>query len=153
TASPPCPPSARRGPAMTCPRPPKRTFRLGLAAVGCALLLSPASSARPPHLKALAELLGPDMSPRLRDCRVCHVSTDAEKGVTHNAFGKRLKAVRAELRKAGKSEDIADRLLAVGDEDSDGDGAPNLLELLTGHRPGDADDKPSDAELVEGRKK
>jgi hypothetical protein len=138
---------------MTHPRRPAPTFPLFLAAAGCALLFAASADARPPHLKALAELLGPDLSPKLKDCRTCHTSTDPEKGVTHNAFGKRLRAVRAELRKAGKSEDIVERILAVADEDSDGDGAPNLLELLTGHRPGDPDDRPTETELVEGRKK
>src|SRR5437660_970048 len=70
----------------------------------------------------------------------------------HNAFGKRLKAVRRELRKAGKPLDITARILAVANEDSDGDGAPNLLELVTGHFPGDPRDVPTAAQIIEGRK-
>ena len=61
----------------------------------------------------------------------------------HNAFGKRLKAVRAELKKAGKPSGIPARVDAVANEDSDGDGVSNLLELVTGHFPGEADDRPS----------
>src|SRR5262249_4451627 len=101
--------------------------------------------------------LGPDMARRLNDCRTCHLpDPPGEADPTdkpHNAFGARLKAVGKELRKAGKRADIAARLLAIADEDSDGDGIPNLLELLSGHFPGDKDDKPTDAELVEARKK
>ena len=62
----------------------------------------------------------------------------------HNAFGKRLKAVRAKLKKAGKPSGIAGRVEAIADEDSDGDGVANLLELVTGHFPGEADDRPAD---------
>ena len=69
----------------------------------------------------------------------------------HNAFGKRLKAVRSQLKKAGKPSGIPARVEAVAGEDSDGDGVPNLLELVTGHFPGEADDTPSEAELARGR--
>ena len=43
------------------------------------------------------------------------------------------------------------RIEAVADEDSDGDGVANLLELVTGHFPGEADDRPAAAELANGR--
>ena len=69
----------------------------------------------------------------------------------HNPFGKRLKAVRSELKKAGKPSGIPARVEAVADEDSDGDGVSNLLELVTGHFPGEADDRPAAAELAKGR--
>jgi hypothetical protein len=70
----------------------------------------------------------------------------------HNAFGSRLKAVKRELSKAGKPTGIIARIEAIAEEDSDGDGVPNLLEILTGHYPGDAADKPSDEEITAGRK-
>src|SRR5205814_7932189 len=38
-------------------------------------------------------------------------------------------------------------------EDSDGDGVSNLLELLSGHFPGDAADRPTEKELAEARAK
>src|SRR5262249_18979329 len=41
----------------------------------------------------------------------------------------------------------------IAEEDSDGDGIPNLLEILTGHYPGDPNDKPTDAEITAGRKR
>src|SRR5437870_1628512 len=101
-----------------------RTFLAALAV----LTFAPAADARPPYRKALADFLGPYMTPRLNDCRTCHVPDDGKGDPLdpgdrpHNAFGKRLKAVRAELRKAGKNADISDRLLAIAEEDSDGDG-------------------------------
>src|SRR5262249_1889427 len=90
----------------------------------------------------------------LHDCRTCHLPDPpgAKDELTdtkpHNPFGARLKAVRDELRKAGKKTDIATRLDAIAQEDSDGDGVPNIVELLTGHNPGDPADKPPAAELA-----
>ena len=52
-----------------------------------------------------------------------------------------------ELRKAGKRTDIPTRLRLIASEDSDGDGVDNLSELLLGHAPGDATDRPTAAEL------
>jgi hypothetical protein len=125
--------------------------------VGWGLFGSAAALARPPHKKALADHLGPSLPQKLNDCRTCHLPDtpgrdplDADK--PHNAFGARLKAVRAELRKAGKKSDIPTRLDAVADEDSDGDGTSNLVELLAGRNPGQADDRPTAAEAAEGRK-
>src|SRR5262249_27830380 len=120
---------------------------------------SQAAQARPPHKKALADFLGPYLNAKLNDCRTCHVpdqGTQDPFGSTekpHNPFGARLKAVRRELSKAGKSTSIAARIEAIAEEDSDGDGVPNLLELITGHNPGDPNDKPTDAEITAGRKK
>jgi hypothetical protein len=111
--------------------------------------------ARPAHKKALADYLGPGVARKLNDCRTCHLP--AEDGAEeldarpHNAFGKRLKAVRLELRKARKPSGIPARVESVADEDSDGDGVSNLLELVTGHFPGEADDRPASGELPKGR--
>ena len=103
--------------------------------------------ARPPHKKALADYLGADTARKLNDCRTCHVpaeeGAEAVDAPPHNPFGKRLKSVRAELRKAGKPSGIPARVEAVAEEDSDGDGVSNLLELVTGHFPGEADDRPA----------
>jgi hypothetical protein len=108
------------------------------------LVVVPAAQARPPYKKALADLLGLPASSRLNDCRACHLpGSDDDR--PHNAFGARLKAVRAELKKAGKPFDITARLLAVAGEDADGDGVANLHELLAGHLPSDAADRPAAA--------
>src|SRR5262249_2590938 len=50
---------------------------------------------------------------------------------------------------AGKRIDIPTRLEAIADEDSDGDGVTNFMELLTGHFPGDPADKPTAQEIAE----
>jgi hypothetical protein len=131
--------------------------KLAVVIAGTALLgaaLRPAL-ARPPHKKALADYLGIGVANKLNDCRTCHVpladGEDPDLERPHNAFGKRLKAVRLDLKQAGKPSGIPARLDAVGDEDSDGDGVANLLELVTGHFPGDAADRPVEAELARGR--
>src|SRR5262245_32211468 len=112
--------------------------------------------ARPAHKRALADHFGPFLPKPLNDCRTCHLPDPpgvklAEDGKPHNAFGARLKAVRKELRRAGKSSSLIDRIMAIADEDSDGDGVPNLVELLTGHNPGDKDDRPAAAELTKAK--
>src|SRR5262245_57352606 len=109
------------------------------------------AEARPPHKRAMADYFGPFLANKLNDCRTCHMpvtggNSDPEDR-PHNPFGARLKALRQELRDAGKKTDIPSRLAAIANEDSDGDGVPNLIELLTGHNPGDASDKPTAEEL------
>jgi hypothetical protein len=130
-----------------------------LLALFAILLANPNSShARPPYKKALADHFGPFLSKNLNDCRLCHLPSrpgekeDAE-DKPHNAFGARLKEVKKEQTKAGKKTDIIARIEAIGEEDSDGDGVSNLLEILSGHNPGEAGDKPSTAELAEAQKK
>jgi hypothetical protein len=115
--------------------------------------------ARPAHKRALVDYFGPYLAKKLNDCRTCHVAESSEPKDTvavdkkpHNAFGARLKAVKKELAKDGKKTDIMSRLEAVAEEDSDGDGVPNLIEILTGHFPGDPDDKPTAEEVAAARK-
>src|SRR3979490_2796872 len=94
--------------------------------------------ARPAHKKALADYFGPYLAAKLNDCRTCHVPDKpgdkeaAPDSKEHNPFGARLKAVRKQLHKAGKKTDIPARLEAIANEDSDGDGVPNMIELLAG---------------------
>jgi hypothetical protein len=134
-----------------------RRHATGLALI---LLLFAGSllQARPAHKQALVDYFGPFLPKHLNDCRTCHLpdsaaASDSTSAKPHNPFGARLKAVKSELRKAGKPITIAARLEAVADEDSDGDGVPNWLELLSGHFPGDPKDKPTAAEIAEARKK
>ncbi len=120
------------------------------------LLLGPSAHARPPYRKALADFLGLAADSKLNDCRTCHVPStpDMPEGVKpHNPFGARLKAVKDELKKAGRKTDIVSRIIAIADEDSDGDGVPNLLELAMERYPGEPEPKPTAAEAAEGRKK
>ncbi len=121
------------------------TVRTALSLVAL-LLIAPIGSAKPAYKKELVNHLGPFLSVKLHDCRVCHLP-EAEGERPHNAFGERLKEVGRELRKAGQESDIPARLNAVANEDSDGDGVANLLELIAGHFPGEKSDAPSADEI------
>ncbi len=131
--------------------------RLLFACLAILICAAPAA-ARPTHKRALARYFGPYLPRKLDDCRTCHLpdrpgtpAAEADADKPHNAFGKRLVAVKGELRRAGKAATIEDRLDAVLDEDADGDGVSNLLEILAGRFPGDPDDRPTDAELRQAR--
>src|SRR5262245_47457380 len=122
----------------------------------CLLAFPPLASARPAYRRALADLLDLPSSSRLNDCRTCHLAPKPgadEKDRPHNAFGARLKAVRTELKKAGKPTDIAARILHIAAEDSDKDGVAKLHELLAGTFPGEASDRPDAAGVAAARKK
>src|SRR5271166_3671306 len=103
---------------------PKQRSSAGLVILACVtaqLALAQLCEARPPYKRALADYLGPYLTPKLNDCRTCHLPDDPRKdsAVTgegdkpHNPFGARLKAVKAALKKAGKPTDIAARLDAI----------------------------------------
>jgi hypothetical protein len=119
-----------------------------------AFLLASPVHARPPYKKAFVDLLNLPNNSRLNDCRTCHLPSKAgaeESDRPHNAFGARLKEVRGELKKDGKPFDITARLLAIANEDSDGDGVANLLELLSDKLPGDKGDMPAAMSLERAR--
>lgn len=128
--------------------------RLGWCLVGVlACVFPPALHATPANKKTLEAYLGPFLK-RPVDCRVCHLAdalgnkaSPDEVDKPHNVFGARLKNLRKELAKAGKPNDLEARLDAILQEDSDGDGVSNLIELLTSHSPGDEKDKPTAEEL------
>jgi hypothetical protein len=114
--------------------------------------------ARPPHKKALADYFGPFLAKKLNDCQTCHLPDkpgvdSVTAGKPHNSFGARLKAVKGELKKLGKPTDIPARLEFIAEEDCDGDGVSNIIELLSGHFPGDPNDKPTPAEIIQAREK
>ncbi|MEX0704292.1 MAG: DUF1549 and DUF1553 domain-containing protein [Planctomycetales bacterium] len=107
-----------------------------LALFGAASL----AQARPPYRKALADHFGPFLANDLNDCRTCHLPASEEtraEGKPHNLFGVRLKELKDSLTEAGKPADIVSRIEEIADEDSDGDGVANLLELLSGRNPGE----------------
>ncbi len=126
-----------------------------LGSLATLLVLHSTTDARPPHKLALADHYGPFLARKLNDCRTCHLPDGVKEDGTekpHNLFGARLAAVREELRKAGKKTDIPTRLDAVADDDSDGDGVPNQIEILAGSNPGDRLDRPTAAEVERARK-
>src|SRR5262249_36672733 len=129
----------------------RNTGRAAALTFGFLLLAPGALHARPAYRQSLAEFLGPYFSKRLNDCRTCHLPDGPGDEKRHNPFGARLRAVKEELRKAGKRTALADRLEAIANEDSDGDGVANLLELLAGRFPGDPDDTPTATELQQAR--
>src|SRR5262245_64877903 len=105
--------------------------------------------ARPAHKQVLAQYFGPFLPKKLNDCRTCHLPDQPaappgeEASKPHNVFGLRLKAVKEELRNAGQKTSLEARLDAILAEDADGDGVSNLLEILTGHFPGEQGDRPA----------
>jgi len=131
--------------------------KLPLILVSAYWICGPSSAwSRPPHKRALAEYFGPFLARKLNDCQTCHLSdkagTDSSvSGKPHNPFGARLKAVKSELKKLGRPTDIPSRLEYIANEDADGDGVSNLIELLSGHYPGDPNDKPTPSEIDKAR--
>jgi hypothetical protein len=111
--------------------------------------------AKPPNRQGLKNHYGEYLPNSLNACTTCHVAKAAapapatfEEHPPHNAFGVRLRELGEELREAGKPADIITRLRAIADEDSDGDGVANEMEIFAGHAPGRADDRPTEAGIA-----
>ncbi len=126
---------------------------------GCFLLLliPQAASATPANRQALLRYLGPFQSEQVESCAVCHVRARPEGAESldefpHNAFGDRLRVLGEEKSDAAEELPLRDRLARIADEDADGDGVPNLRELLAGTLPGSSDDKPAPVESERIRK-
>jgi Protein of unknown function (DUF1553)/Protein of unknown function (DUF1549) len=118
------------------------------------LVFAVSAEAKPAHLKALADYVGPALPKSVNDCRTCHLPDTADEAdKPHNVFGKRVAEWRKERKKLGLANDIPAALDALADEDADKDGVGNLIEILTGHFPGEAGDVPTLAERAEGAKK
>ena len=123
--------------------------------VAAITILGAASAlATPANKAALGVRYGRFLPARLDACSTCHQSKPGEKApitleeLPHNPFGARLKAIAEVLKKSGQRTDLGRRLEKIAGEDSDGDGVANETELLLGHNPGDAKDKPTAAELA-----
>lgn len=108
---------------------------LPLAALGLLATLPAAAQARPsgPGLFCRAYPSSPNCRGQVVTCDTCHVSTDP---VSWNAYGAQVVGALA-----GQDFDewLSDALLAVEDEDADGDGETNLDEILVGTNPGNAE--------------
>ena len=129
-------------------------MRQGLHIAIVGLLFAVSAEAKPAHLKALADYVGPALPKAVNDCRTCHLPDTAdESDKPHNVFGKRVAEWRKERKKLGLANDIPAALDALADEDADKDGVANLIEILSGHFPGESNDVPTLAERAEGAKK
>jgi hypothetical protein len=111
------------------------------------LLLCPTALATPANKAALKRHYDTFLSASLNRCTTCHLPSEKKNPESleefpHNAFGDRLRAL-------GNSKLIPARLKKVSAEDTDDDGVPNEAEILLGHNPGDAKDKPSDTAALD----
>jgi len=114
--------------------------------------------ATPANKMALARHYDRFLSRELNRCTTCHLPSDNKAPESldefpHNPFGRRLRMLGQELARAGAKKDLATRLTLIADEDSDSDGVLNQTELLLGHGPGDAQDKPDRKEMSAGKKR
>ena len=112
--------------------------------------------ARPEHKAALGRYYGQSLARSLFACATCHevaLGADevklAEESPPHNAFGKRLSGLGEALDARRQPSDLISRLKQVAEEDTDGDGGGNELELLAGHAPGNAADCLQAEEIAE----
>ena len=109
--------------------------------------------ATPANKSAIEKHLGPLLADTMQNCAICHThdhgtGLESLEEFPHNPFGDRMRAVKVELKKAGKRTRISDRLAHIAEEDSDGDGVANLDELLLGHFPGKKTDTPAADKLA-----
>ena len=116
-------------------------------------LCAESASATPANRAALDRHYDRFLTKELNRCTTCHLPGDRREPRSleefpHNPYGERLRRLGEELATAGKPKDIAVRLATIAAEDSDGDGVANEVELLLGHNPGEAKDKPSRKELT-----
>ncbi len=117
------------------------------------LLIAGNLSAKPAHLKSVAEYVGPGFAPRLNACVLCHADGGDESDKPHNDFGKVIAEWRKDRKKAGLRSDIGDALDALADRDTDKDGIPDMEEILAGKFPGTHADYPTPAERAAAKKK
>ena len=131
---------------------------LQIGVIALLLLTNFVAEATPPNRVALAKHFDRFLAKPLNACTTCHLPSDRKAPESldefpHNPFGARLRLLGGELRDAGRKAHIASRLALVAKEDSDGDGVDNQTEILLGHNPGDAKDKPTRSELSSGSKR
>jgi hypothetical protein len=123
-----------------------------LLPVLAAVLAAPYAVGTPANKAAFVRHFDRFLSKNLQTCQTCHLPSDKKEPESleefpHNPFGAALRKAGGELRAQGKKREMAARLELIAGQDSDGDGVDNLSELLLGHNPGDAKDRPTAQEL------
>ena len=126
---------------------PELNARLSIGIVCLAFAASALGT--PANKLALARHLGKFLPAKLNSCATCHVAADPRgaeslKDFPHNTFGRRLRALGDEMT-------IGERLDKIAAEDSDGDGVPNIDELLAGSGPGNARQSPKVSAALRAR--
>jgi hypothetical protein len=119
---------------------------MAITALGV-VVLGPLAHATPANKAALDKHYDRFLSKNLSRCTTCHLPSENKvpeslDDFPHNPFGHRLRLVAKEF--AVPKPDIPARLQRIADEDSDGDGVANELEILLGRNPGDKTDKPDE---------
>ncbi len=122
----------RRVPFVMISSSMRQPFQLALIVIGFGL--APMTWATPANKQAFTKHFGRFLKSELNSCATCHVRADAHEATSlkdfpHNPFGDRL-------RQLGDKLTLDERLDKVATEDADGDGVPNLNEILTGAPPG-----------------
>ncbi len=132
-------------------------MRMTFVAGGILLLfLTDGAAARPPYKQGLKRAYGDALPQTMQACSTCHLTKQQvenaaefdELAPPHNAFGIRLATLGEELKAKGQAADIVARVARVGEEDTDGDGVSNDVEILSSHNPGVANDKPTADEIA-----
>ncbi|MCA9255520.1 MAG: hypothetical protein KDA33_07770, partial [Phycisphaerales bacterium] len=128
-----------------------RSLRLCLLAMGALFVATDGAVAKERHLEQLRVAL----VARAARCASCHISNDRDawEGAGLNHYGQRLHDISpgdtladriAELDHGPKSSDSGDAAATrKNDQDIDGDGIPNWIEILAGASPADPKSVPA----------
>jgi len=126
--------------------------------LACMMIIVPAqtASSHPPYKHSLKKLYGARLNANLHQCATCHL-TKSEVGIDeefdeenppHNVFGEALKVLGDEIGEDEPGGDIISRIKRLAEEDTDGDGVANELEILAGKHPGRKESRPDEQELL-----
>ena len=123
------------------------------------IFVNQAALARPPYKHTLKKLYGARLNANLHQCATCHLAKDEvgvgeafdEENPPHNVFGERLRELGDAIGEEEPGGDILARLQRIANEDADGDGIANELEILAGKYPGRSQSRPDEQELIAAR--
>lgn len=138
---------------------PSKRYRLLWGVCLLLMFVPQVVSARPPYKQSLKKQYGARLNANLHQCTTCHLTQDEvggnnefdEENPPHNSFGERLRELGESIGEGEPGDDILSRLRRIADEDADGDGVTNELEILAGKYPGRAQSRPDEQELIAAR--